>query len=432
MKTILKRTIYATVIIYTLVGFFLVPYLIKTKVPEIVNEQINGKLTLESVRFNPYNFNLKLTDLKLTSQQDKSIFSLEKFSANFEFYSLLLGNIHFRDIELKAPRINIVYSQDKKLNLLDITKPSEKKSSTSSSTGIPRILLDKIAIVDGAVRYEDYSNETPYDLSVEDLGFVIKDIDTGDKNSTNKNISTSVFRAVLNDGGYIKLTNSIKSLSPFVVDGSFDFQSSQLYTQWKYLRDKLNIEVADGKVTVHSDYHIDLDDLKEMKIFNSSLEISKLRIKPKDENFDILNIESLKVNDISATPLKQKAHISNISLSGLNAKLQRIGETKIDWQDYLKYNSDKNVTSTGQEENNSSKPFDLTIDDIDIQNFKVSLEDRYITPNVTTTLDSLNLNIKNLTSQGITPMTYTLYMQINKGFNCFLDGYLVRKNLDAY
>ena len=430
MKTILKRTIYTAVVIYTLAGFFLVPYLIKTKVVEIVNEQINGKISLQSVRFNPYNFNLKIADLKLTSQQDKTIFSLEKFSANFELYSLLMGNIHFRDIELKAPKINIVYSKDKKLNLLGIAKPSEKKSSTSSSSGMPRILLDKIAITDGAIRYEDYSNETPYDLSVEDLGFVIKDIDTGDKNTTNKNISTSVFRAVLNDGGYIKLTNSIKSLSPFVVDGSFEFQSSQLYTQWKYLRDKLNIEVADGKVSMYADYHIDLDKLQDLKISNSSIEISKLRVKPKDENFDILNIASLKVSDISATPLKQKAHISNISLSGLNAKFKRIGETKIDWQDYLKYESDKNVTSTKQVEQNSSKPFDLTIDDIDIQNFKVSLEDRYIKPNVTTTLDSLNLNIKNLTSLGVTPLTYKLYMQINKGFDCMADGSLTTKSLD--
>ncbi|WP_345992880.1 DUF748 domain-containing protein [Sulfurimonas sp. HSL-1716] len=431
MKTILKKIFFSAVIVYSIAGFLIVPYLIKTKVIGIADKQINGHIELRSAYFNPYSFRLTLNDLKLISPKNKTIFSVEKFSANIELYSLLMGNIHFRDIEINTPRLDVVYTKEKKLNLLSIAKGPDKKTSSPSSKP-PRIMLDKISITDGSVRYEDYTGSAPYDVSVNDLQFVIRDIDTGDNNSTNKSTSTSVFRAELNDGAYIKITNSIKSISPFVADGSFEFEASRLYTQWKYLKDKLNIEVADGKVSIGSKYHVDLDDLTDLKIYDAAVNVSKLRVKPKNENFDILNVKSLKIEGISAMPLKQKAHISSLSLSGLNAKLQRIGEAKIDWQDYLKYSGDNNQTAGENKKESTASPFDLTIDDIDIKDFKVSLQDKYIIPNVTTTLDKFYLHIKNATTLGTTPLQYQLITQINNGFDCTAEGSLTMKKLDLF
>ncbi len=433
MKTIMKRSLYSGLILYTLFGLFLVPYLVKTKVVEIANKQINGKLSVESVHFNPFSFELWLDNLKLVSPQQKEIFTLDKLYMNFEFYSLFMGHIHFKDIEFKSPKVDVIYSKEKQLNLLDIVKPSTSDSNSSASSSKPlRFIIDKIAIDNGFIKYEDFTKETPYTISVGDLGFAIKGLDTGDQNATNRNSATSVFRAVLNDGGYIKIVNSIKSFSPFIVDGRLEFESSQLYTQWKYLKDKLNIEIADGKVSVASNYHLNLDDLTNLNTDKGSITISNLRVIPKDKTFDILNVASLKVNGISAMPLKEQAHISNISLSGLRAKIQRTGEKKIDWQEYLKYDSDANKSVAESEEDTHKKPFDLTIDDIDVKDFKVSLQDKFITPNVTTTLDRFDLHVKNMTTLGVTPLSYNLDMLIDNGFNCFATGSLKSKRLDFY
>lgn len=397
MKNIFKKLFYTFILLYTLIGFFLVPYIIETKVPKIVNNNMNASFYLKSATFNPYTFNLAIYGIELSSKDKKKIFSLEKFTADLEVSSLIMGYIHFKDIEFISPSIHIVYSKNKKLNLLEIIKPKTDSNVTDSSSKPPRILLDKIGIQDGLLSYEDYSNPTPYDVLVHDVELVVNAIDTDDKNSTDAHASFSVFRAVLNDGGYIKLTNKIQSITPAVLDGDFNFQSSKLYTQWKYLKDKLNIEVADGTADIHLNYYFNSDDLDNLQINNGSLKLSKLRIKPKNEPFDILNIDELKIEDIAAMPMKKSVNVNSVSIFGLNASIKRVGDAKVDWQKYIKINEDKIVQNENKKEDiNESANYSFALKNFDLKSSNISFDDKTLHSKAVTRLNKIELHVSDI------------------------------------
>ena len=405
--TIFRRSLYVLVALYTLVGFFAVPYIIKTKVVDIVNEKINGKVTIGSASFNPYTFRVKLTTVELDSNDKKKIFSFDELNVNLQVLALLNKTIHVKSVELNEPFLDVVYSKDKKLNLLNIAKPSKDENKSSSKNDF-RFILDDLAVTDGTIAYEDYTKISPYQISFDDLEFAIKNIDTG-KKSTKTGSSSLEFD--LSEGGSVELFNSIKSLSPFVVDGTLDLKDVRLYSQWKYIKDMLNMEVADGKLDAHSEYHINLDDLKNLKIDKTSLSLSALRIKPKNKPSDILNMGVLHIDGVSSMPLQQEAHIASVSINGVNLKAQRLSNNKIDWQEYIKINKTDKKPETVDK--NETKPWKFTLDKFALDNSKVSLTDTMLSPSQLIELDNISLHVNGISLSKDAWLNYDFHTNLN-------------------
>ena len=404
---ILRRSLYVLVALYTLVGFFVVPYIIKTKVVDIVNEKINGKVSIGSVSFNPYTFRVKLDTLELDSNEKKKIFSLNELNVNLQVLALLNKTIHVKSVKLKEPFLDVVYAKDKKLNLLNVVKPSKDQNKSASKNEF-RFILDHLAVTDGTIAYEDYTKISPYQISFDDLEFAIKNIDTG-KKSTKTGSSSLEFD--LSEGGSVELFNSIKSLSPFVVDGTLDLKDVRLYSQWKYIKDMLNMEVADGKLDAHSEYHINLDDLKNLKIDKTSLSLSALRIKPKNKPSDILNMGVLHIDGVSSMPLQQEAHIASVSINGVNLKAQRLSNNKIDWQEYIKINKTDKKPETVDK--NETKPWKFTLDKFALDNSKVSLTDTMLSPSQLIELDNISLHVNGISLSKDAWLNYDFHTNLN-------------------
>lgn len=402
---ILRRSVYVLIALYTLAGFFLVPYLIKTKAVELANEKINGKLSIGSASFNPYTFRVKLGSVELDSTDKKKIFSLRELNVNLQVFALLNKTIHVKSVELQEPFLDIVYAKDKKLNLLSIAKPSKDQNKSASKNDF-RFVLDDLAITYGTIAYEDYTKKSPYKTSLDDLEFKIKNVDTGKKSSKT---GSSVLQFDFNDGGSVELVNSIKSISPFVVDGTLDLKSLVLYSEWKYIKDMLNIEIADGKLNTHVEYHINLDDLKNFKIDNTSVSLSGLRIKPTNKPSDILSIATLHVSKISALPLQQEVHIPAVTINGVDLKAQRLAGNKIDWQEYIKINK----TADKAEDKNATKPWKVTLDKFALENSKISLNDTMLNPSQLITLENISLHVNDFVLGKDGWLSYDFHTNLN-------------------
>ncbi len=407
MMKFFRRSVYILVALYTLAGFFLVPYLIKTKVIEIANEKINGKLSIATASFNPYTFRVKLGSLELDSTEKKKIFSFRELNVNLQVLALLDKTIHVKSVELQEPFLDVVYAKDKKLNLLNIAKPSKDQNKTASKKDF-RFILDDLAVTDGTIAYEDYTKTSPYKMALNDLEFKIKNIDTGKKSTK---VGSSVLQFDFNNGGSFELVNSIKSISPFVVDGTLDLKSVTLYSGWKYIKDMLNIEIADGKLSTYVQYHVDLDELKNLKIDNSSVSLSGLRIKAKNKPSDILSIATLQVNKISALPLQQEVHVEAVTINGVDLKAQRLAGNKIDWQEYIKVN--KTSDKPEAEDKNETKPWKVTLDKLALESSKIILNDTMLTPSQLIALENVSLHVSDLVLGKDGWLSYDFHTDLN-------------------
>lgn len=431
LKKIQKIVVYL-LLAYAILGFIVLPLVLKSQLVQIVQKETNAKLSLDSLFFNPFIFSLKINEIKLTDANDLHLVSLKSILINLEPHSLFNSSIHIKNIALEEPNISLIYKKDKSINLASIlkAKDEELKQENTSEFEMPRILLDNVAIINGKINYEDYTQKTPFEFSFGRIGFELRDIDTKDFNSSD---ATMRFHTILGDGGFFDLKSEVLGFKPFKVRGSVDFEASKLYTQWKYMQDALNLEVADGKIAFSAHYYFDLDNLEATTIDNISASIDKLRIKPKSKYKDVLNLEHFLVSDVSVKPMLQDVKIKKIALDTLHVKVERNIAKEIDWLEYIKTSFSENNESvqTEFEAKEESKPWNVVIDDITLEKIKVDFADSGVRPSVTTKLDELNLYLKNVTLAGDEPFSYEMNLRLNEKFVCNSSGDVKHKVLDV-
>lgn len=483
-KKIIK-TLFYILAIYTILGFLVIPLTLKTKLIDIVPKETNSKLTIDKVYFNPYTFVLKISDINLTDLDDKPLVSAKLIGINLEAYSLLKGAFHVKTFILEKPEVTLVYNKDKSINLTSIVKQSDtktkQKDDDNTTSKLPRIILDQISIENGRVDYEDYSRKNKFDFSLKSIELNLQNVDTNDFNASN---ATLKLYTKLSDGGFINFKSEMVGFKPFIVKGSLDFESGKVYTPWRYMQDSLNIEVADGKIFLHTDYYTNLDDLNSTLLKNINIRLDNLRLKPKSKPQDILTLNSFYIKDATVKPLQSNVHIADIGLDTLDVKVQKSKKGQIDWLNYIKNPNEKlskeisDAEDVIKEEENSSKAWSVSVETVSLNNinaaygdktytpkntlsklndFKLSIpsislyklqagnekedfratahkfnidsakltfKDKALSPAPTTTIDKINLNAYDLDSDATSRLTYDLSLRVNKKGSILSEGKL--------
>jgi len=429
---ILKKIFLYLLLIYAVLGFFVLPFIVKPKIIEIVAQETNAKVEIGGVYINPFLFKVAISDVVLFNLKDEKLVSFKKLFLDLELYSVARQALHVHELSLVEPKVSLVYNKDKTFNILNIIKVKEElDQEENSSLELPRIIVDEVSIKNGEVQYKDFTLKTPFYFSFNTIGFDLKEVDTDESGGSQAHLR---LYTTLGDGGFVDFKSNLKSLKDFKADGSLDFEASKLYTEWKYVQDILNLEVADGKISFHGEYDFALNDINATKIDKLDLSVEKLRIKPKSKPKDVLNIEMLSVENATIFPLQQSVEIDKVALDGLKVAVKCDKSAAIDWIDYIKVNQDLNTSQkeSKKDDNNSieAKPWNLLLKDLSLQRIALGFEDSTVSPMVSTNVNELNVYAKNITLLGEEAFSYKMDMQLNETGKCKSEGSIAHKELE--
>ncbi len=431
MIKILKWTFIFLMSLYLVFGFFILPYLITSQVPKIAQEQLGAKLEIEKASFDPFGFELRLGKINFVSEAGEPLFRLKELIVNFELYALFSGKIQLKEIGFIEPEIFVLKDSDGVFNfasLLKSEKAEDKPTQKESSTGtLPTVVMEYFHIKDASIIYSDLSKREPFTVAFDKLGFRVFDINTKNMRHSDGKIR---FFTHINDGGFIDFRSELVSLEPISLQGSFDFESGKIFTGWSYLQEILNLEIADGKMYAHTNFFFNGDDINATRLDNIALRLERLRIKPKNEHYDILHVKRIDLNDGELFPLQQKGHFDTLSLDEIALHVKRRSDGSLNWEHYAKVASDTNVTAS-VEEDESSKPWDVTLDNITLEKFSADIYDEGIKPAQHFVLNDFNLSAHNIHSLGGYALDYQMRLRFNKAMLCDSKGVLKHSYLDA-
>lgn len=390
---------------YAVLGFFATPLVLKSQLKSIVEEELNADISIEEIFFNPFSFRLVIDKLELRDLEQKHLMSFNSLDINIEPSSLYKPALHIKSLLLQRPKISLIYEKDKTINIASMVKGKEKQEKNGKDESfIPRVILEKISIANGCLDYKDYSNDTPFDFSFENIGLNLENIDTKELSTSD---ATARLYSSLGDGGTLDIKSKLLSLKPLKIEGGVEFHANKLYSVWKYFQDYLNIEVADGEVDLKADYYINLDDLDATTIDNFELFAAKLRVKPKSGEKDILNLENFSLSGVTIKPMLQDLNIENLVIDSLHLRVQREKSGEFDWSDYIKTSFTPSVRES------KSKPWSASIDELALKNIKLDFIDQKLEPSVTTRLDVLSFNAYGIDSKESSWLKYGASAKLN-------------------
>ena len=359
--------------LYGLLGFFVLPGIIKEQLIVNLEKIVARKIEVKSISLNPYTFELNVNKLIVHGRAGERTFAGAKdIDVNIDPLALLMGHFKVKLIEITAPFITIHKNQDCQFNFTDLLITNEKnllEENTDAKTQLPKILVGKFSIVHGTVNFIDESGSEPFEASLEPIDFRLRDFSTMKEHDNQLSLHVEI-----DDGAYIDYRGKINSLDPLRLEGGLELHSGRLYTQWKYFRDSLGFIVADGALDASLNYSADLSaDPMHININQYKLQVDRLRLQDLATKEDVLKLPLLALEGY-ADITSQSINVKSFMVDGFSLKANRDKSGVLNWSTYFPQSGPEEESGQQQGKN----PWKVDIAKVDIQTDQLTYEESYV------------------------------------------------------
>lgn len=347
-------------LIYTLLGFFGLPYAIKNIAPKYLKDY-NATLFVSDAKFNPFTFELNATNAELNTTSP--LFSTKQIDLKLKPFSIFKKLVEIDIFRLDEPKVKIARDKKANFNFSNFIS-DDNATSEDNSTSSMNFALNNAKIIKGSFSYSDQNLTKPFNVSFDDINYELSSLNTK-KNSAGSHTfdSNSSLAHKIDLNGDIKLNPlkiegnvSIKDFSikpvaiSFIDNDTLNLKNAIINLKINYAlkadENATGINLKDGFLNVKG---LSLDEgANELSLGELELPKFELVSKIADKTEAALNLSAVNLNDISfknaiAASVKS-LNLNEISLlanlnekSELNAtaKLKNIGANalKIDEAD---------------------------------------------------------------------------------------------------
>ena len=333
-------------LIYTLLGFFGLPYAIKNIAPKYLKDY-NATLFVSDAKFNPFTFELNATNAELNTTSP--LFSTKQIDLKLKPFSIFKKLVEIDIFRLDEPKVKIARDKKANFNFSNFISDDNATSEDNSSSSI-NFALNNAKIIKGSFSYSDQNLTKPFNVSFDDINYELNSLNTK-KNSAGSHIfdSNSSLAHKIDLNGDIKLNPlkiegnvSIKDFSikpvaiSFIDNDTLNLKNAIINLKINYAlkadENATGINLKDGFLNVKG---LSLDEgANELSLGELELPKFDLVSKIADKTEAALNLSAINLNDISfknaiAASVKS-LNLSDISLlANLNEKSELNATAKL-------------------------------------------------------------------------------------------------------
>ena len=333
-------------LIYTLLGFFGLPYAIKNIAPKYLKDY-NATLFVGDAKFNPFTFELNATNAELNTTSP--LFSTKQIDLKLKPFSIFKKLVEIDIFRLDEPKVKIARDKKANFNFSNFISDDNATSEDNSSSSI-NFALNNAKIIKGSFSYSDQNLTKPFNVSFDDINYELSSLNTK-KNSAGSHIfdSNSSLAHKIDLNGDIKL-NPLKidgsvtvkdfSIKPiaisFIDNDTLNLKNAIINLKINYAlnadENATRINLKDGFLNVKG---LSLDEgANELSLGELELPKFDLDSKIADKTEAALNLSAINLNDISfknaITASVKSLNLSDISLlANLNEKSELNATAKL-------------------------------------------------------------------------------------------------------
>ncbi|EIF07292.1 putative exported protein [Campylobacter concisus UNSWCD] len=333
-------------LIYTLLGFFGLPYAIKNIAPKYLKDY-NATLFVSDAKFNPFTFELNATNAELNTTSP--LFSTKQIDLKLKPFSIFKKLVEIDIFRLDEPKVKIARDKKANFNFSNFISDDNATSEDNSTSSI-NFALNNAKIIKGSFSYSDQNLTKPFNVSFDDINYELSSLNTK-KNSAGSHIfdSNSSLAHRIDLNGDIKLNPlkiegnvSIKDFSikpvaiSFIDNDTLNLKNAIINLKINYAlkadENATRINLKDGFLNIKG---LSLDEgANELSLGELELPKFDLDSKIADKTEASLNLSAINLNDISfknniAASVKS-LNLSDISLlANLNEKSELNATAKL-------------------------------------------------------------------------------------------------------
>ncbi|GJL58939.1 MAG: ATPase [Nitrospirales bacterium] len=416
-------------LLYTVVGFLVIPWAITTKVPPRLSEQLGRPVAIQEVRFNPFLFTLQINGFDVQEQDSSPMLGFEDLFINFDPAASLVNRAYtFAEIRLELPYGLAWVRADGSLNLAALGSSSEsqdvppealsEEAPPQESAELPAILIDQLSIQQGILEFRDHSRPTPFVAHFVPITLTLEHF------STQKGQANSYALSAERSAGEKITWEGTVTLEPFQSEGRLVFEDYQLPRLWTYVQDLVRFQIPQGQMTLKGHYRMSTTDQGVNVLVDAgSLRIQDLQIQEKGVLSPVITIPLFEVNGVSVDVAKQDVRIPSIKSRDAHFTGWVGKDGVVNYQTLFSPVALESRTAP-EPEPSPANPWRMVIEDLALDNFTIEFEDRQPEDPVTLLLDTIHFHTSDVSMAMDRALPIDLSFQFNETGKANLQGTL--------
>ncbi|HEY2399403.1 MAG TPA: DUF748 domain-containing protein, partial [Steroidobacteraceae bacterium] len=408
------------VLLYTVLGFYVVPRLLRSGVHDFVSKNYHREVSLGDVRFNPYTLRLDVRDFSLPDADGKPMLAFQHLLVDLTVASIWHWGPDFEAILLEQPFARVLIKPDGTLNFSELALPQDPNAKPEPpSTKPARLFIKHFNLVAGNVAFEDLAHPSAFRTEIKPITFDLHDFATVGKEGGAYSLNGA------SEAGERFSWSGSLSTYPLASRGKFEVADLQAKTIWSYLRDSVQFELPTGAISIAGEYDFTAATSPVgLGVTVHDITITDLGVRPKGGADDYIKLTRLEVHETRADVAKRTVDVGNVRLAGaeIHAWAPGAAGSAVNLLELAGPNGGTPPADSGPTNAGTPAPSDasapawvVSVPDIAIDGVKIAAEDRQITPAVPVQLDEISVHVTGFTTAHSNPVAVVMSTKINHG-----------------
>lgn len=405
-------------ILYVVLGFWLIPAVIQQQAPQLIARQIGRNATLAGISLNPFAAQITVDGFMLAEVDGQPFVSFERLAVDLDIGASLWQQALVVDsVELVEPAIAVARHADGTFNFSSLQQtPAQAEQPEHTAKPLP-VVLQRLKIEQGSFAWRDatsaaFKTETVHNLNAEFLNI----------QTANPQPLTFSIRLDSATAGQLAL-NGEASLQPLSAKGQLKLGRIDLVKLWQQLAlSDVAIDVADGGVMLQADFAmVDQDSGLALTVAKGAVEIGNLSVKGTQDTTELLRLPKLAVQGVALDLNKKQLSIDSITSSNARIKTWLNADGTSNFQQLFRHDADpspKSVSSAAK----TDPSWTVGVNSLSLQGYAVDFTDNSPVKPVPIVLTDMNVTLKQYRTTANPTMPLQFATHINGGGKIELNG----------
>jgi len=406
----------AVVVVYALLGFFLVPWLINKIAVESVRDKLNAKLVLGRVAVNPFVLSLRVEGLELDDPAGDAFSRIDEIFVNFQLSSLFRWAWTFDEFHVNGAEFFLSRDAAGTFNLaafLDQKSAEVDQPSETAESSPLRLLIFDFAIRESVAHWNDQFPPEPVATRFGPVNIEIQELNTLPQRAGQQAVViTTETQGTLSWSGSLQL-NPLNSM------GSASIKGSHFPLTSAYLRHQSGFDIVEGTADVELDYSVSTETDGSIKAAVDNFELTFRNVLARtfspqaDEaspDRDVLRLPLMAISGGALRWPEQTVSVTSLSLDDATLSLFRdatgqlnVAPRKdIDDVEVVLVADVETVDASGSvadADADTDAEWKVSLDNLSINRMTLGLEDQSVVPFADIGLKSLDLKVSGISNE---------------------------------
>ena len=391
----------ALLVVYSLVGFWILPRILQARLPGLVAAQLPVKLSLGAIRLNPFLLTATVRDLNVTQTDGNHLVGVKQVFGNLQLSSIFRGAVVLKELRITGPDALLQVLPDGRINVLTILPQpdSAPEADAGKPLQIPIVEVDRFVLEEGKVVFRDLSAKAPFEATFSPIQVGLLDFTT--RVDAESRFS---FSAATDRGGKVDGEGDLM-VQPIAARGSVSAAGIDVRRLWQAIQSRVNFEIADGRLDVAGSFAVGIETAGlRLQLTDGRVDLKQFSLIEKGGSTPLVSVPSLSVTGAGLDLNQQSVRVESVQIGDARIQTTVSPDGSIQLLDALlpATSSSGETPATPAPEKSSTvsiDEWDLQVGRIAVKNAGIELQDRGLSPPVPLAFRPINLSVKDLNNR---------------------------------